>query len=290
MNSTPRAPHADEILPATRWVLWIVVAVLLAAVALLWGFPERTDEFWAWEIQAPMTPMLLGSVYAAGAWFFAVALRGARWVPLGIGTFAAAVFAGLMLLTTLLHWDAFNLGDAPIIAAASVWAWTIVYAVSPFVVVALWLRNRRADPGVRADDVLVAPAARVLAGVASGALGVLSAGLLVRPDAFIGDWPWALTELTARVVGCLAGQLAIGMGMLARDPRWRAWEVLLRTMLVASALLLIGSLRFWDTFADDDLRAAMVLGLTAFGIAIGAFSVVMGRRAARHATVLAASA
>lgn len=280
MNSWSRAPHSDEILPATRWVLWPVVGVLVAAFLILWGFPSRTGELWAWDIQARMTPVFMGSVYGAGAWFFASALRGTRWVPMGAGTLAASLFAGLMLVTTMLHWSAFNHGDAPFIAAASFWAWTIIYAASPFVVFALWVRNRRTDPGVQPADVLVAPAARLLAALAAIGSGGLGVALLMQPSAIIPDWPWPLTELTARVMGCFAVQLGIGMALLARDPRWRAWELLLRTMLVASTLLLIGALRSWNSFSDTGVRTSLIVVLATSVLAIGSFVVSMARRTA----------
>ena len=43
-----------------------------------------------------------------------------------------------MLIATLIHWDRFNHGDAPALAAIAFYGWVIVYIVSPFAVVALW--------------------------------------------------------------------------------------------------------------------------------------------------------
>ena len=42
---------------------------------------------------------------------------------------SVAVFAGLMLIATLIHWDSFNHGHAPFVGAAVFFGWVIVYVV-----------------------------------------------------------------------------------------------------------------------------------------------------------------
>jgi hypothetical protein len=68
-----------------------------------------------------------------------------------------------MLIATVIHWDRFNHGDAPTLAAIAFYAWTVVYVISPFAVFAIWWRNRATDPRVPdADDPRV-PAGALLA-------------------------------------------------------------------------------------------------------------------------------
>jgi len=41
----------DRILPATRWAALVVFLILVPAVVVLWGFPGRTPDLWAWGIE-----------------------------------------------------------------------------------------------------------------------------------------------------------------------------------------------------------------------------------------------
>ncbi len=255
--------RTDSIAPVTRRVLWAVVGVLIAAWVLLWGFPRSTGDLWAWEIAAPMSALFLGSIYGAGAYYFASTLRAGRWSEMAIGTLAASVFAALMMLTTVLHWDVLNHGDAPPVAAASFWAWVIIYALSPIVVFALWVHNRQTDPGVQNDEPVIGSRSRQIAGLVAAAAATAGTILLVHPTALAPHWPWPLTPLTARVVGCCLLQLSVGIALAAMETRIRVWIPLLRTMRLASLLVLIGMLRAWPTLSNHPARDIM------FGALVG---------------------
>jgi peptidoglycan/LPS O-acetylase OafA/YrhL len=129
----------DAILPATRWVSRAVVAVLIPAFVILWWLPTDTADDWAWTIRPRMTPIFMGSGYAAGAFFFARVARGRRWHHVAAGVLSAAIFAVLMLLATLVHWDRFNHGHAPFLGAFIFHGWVIVYVASSALVGLLWL-------------------------------------------------------------------------------------------------------------------------------------------------------
>ncbi len=162
----------------------------------------------------------------------------------------ASIFAGLMLIATVIHWDRFNHGDAPALAAIAFYAWTVVYIVSPFAVFAIWWRNRATDPRTPApDDPCVPPGALLAARTfAAGALAI-GALFFVVPAIAVDIWPWQLTPLTARVIASLTVQVGVGALLLSRDPRWSTWRLIVHTFLVASVLLLIGAIR---AFADFD--------------------------------------
>src|SRR5436190_2353010 len=102
----------DHVLPATRVAALVVVAVLVPALIILWGLPTKTDDLWAWTIAAPLTPIFMGAGYGAGAYFFYRVCRTPRWHEVSVGVLSAAVFALLMLGTTILHFDKFNQGTA----------------------------------------------------------------------------------------------------------------------------------------------------------------------------------
>ncbi len=283
------AVRDDAVLPATRVAAVVVVCVLVPALIILWGLPTKTDELWAWTIAAPLTPIFMGAGYGAGAYFFLRVYRSQRWHEVSVGVLSAAVFALLMLITTLLHYDKFNQGkahdglpDPPVLATAAFWGWTIVYVLSPFVVGWLWWRNQQRDPRVpEAGEPLVPANIRLVARVI--AIGAIAMALvvLVSPSVAVENWGWTLTELTARVIACFTAQVGTGFFLLSLDPRWSSWRVLVQTFLIAVALLLVGAIREFATFGDDDLMTwGYMGGLVAGAIALLALYGRMQRPAA----------
>ncbi|MDX6721100.1 MAG: hypothetical protein QOJ63_3354 [Solirubrobacteraceae bacterium] len=251
----------DSVLPATRAAAVVVVLVLLPALVILWGLPSHTADLWAWTIDADLTPIFMGAGYGAGAYFFVRVYRARRWHEVSVGVLSAAVFALLMLGTTLVHYDKFNHGHAPALAAIAFYGWTSVYVISPFVVGWLWRRNQRLDPGVPDDDdVLVGPTVRLVARcLAIGAL-LVAAVVLVSSSVAIDAWGWELTPLTARVLACFTAQVGTGFLLLSRDARWSSWRVLVETFLIAVVLLLVGAARAWDDFDPHCLLTWGYLG------------------------------
>src|SRR5688500_6655527 len=248
----------DAVLRETRWASLAIVAILLPAVVVLWGLPGDTADLWAWPVKPEMSAIFMGSGYAAGAYFFTRAALGPGWHPASAGVLASAVFAALMLIPTFVHWDRFNHGDAPFLAAVAFYGWVIVYIAAPPLIAWLWLRNRRA--GAETGEPAVAPAVRTVAG-AIGAGALLAAALfLVSPDTAIDVWPWELTPLTARVIACFTAQVGLGALLLSLDARWSSWRLLLETFLVATAFLLVGTARAWSDYDDGKAATWIVLG------------------------------
>ena len=151
LKSAPVARVSDSrdgrILPSTHWASLVVFAILVPALVILWGMPDRTEDAWAWPIKPELTPIFLGAGYGAGAYFFLRTFLAKEFHPSAAGIFCAAFFAALMLIATLVHWDRFNHGDAPLVGAIVFYGWVGVYILSPFVVFGLWWLNRRTDSG-----------------------------------------------------------------------------------------------------------------------------------------------
>jgi hypothetical protein len=284
MQETPE--RDDRVLPAIRVAAVVVVAVLVPALIILWGMPTKTEDLWAWTIPAPLTPIFMGAGYGAGAYFFVRVYRTPRWHEVSVGVLSAAVFALLMLITTILHFDKFNQGkahdalpDPPALATIAYFGWTIVYILSPFIVGWLWWRNQQLDPRTPFDGEPLVPAnIRLVARViAAGAL-VAAAVILVSPSVAVDNWGWGLTDLTARVIACFTAQVGTGFVLLSRDPRWSSWKVLVQTFLIAVALLLVGAIREWDTFLPDrPMKWAYLAGLVAGAAALLALYRAMER-------------
>jgi peptidoglycan/LPS O-acetylase OafA/YrhL len=276
--------HGDDaVLSETRWASWIIVAVLVPAAIVLWVLPHRTAQLWAWTFEPQMTAIFMGSGYGAGAYFFARVARSGRWHPASAGVLSAAIFAALMLAVTVVHYDRFNHGDAPLLAAVAFYGWMVVYIVSPLAVGWLWQRNERLDSRAAAGDgvVVAASVQRVAQLVGVGAL-VAATVCLISPSTAIDVWPWPLTPLTARVIACFTAQVGIGALLLSRDERWSAWRLLLQTFLVATALLLVGAARARGDFDGDRPMTWLFLGgLVGLTLAVAVLYRTMDRRRGR---------
>src|SRR5687768_8921258 len=207
----------DRILPATRWAALAVFCILVPAWVVLFCSPGETPDAWAWTIEPDLTPIFMGAGYGAGAYFFLRTFRGRRWHPSSVGFLSAAVFAVLMLIATLIHFDKFNQGDAPTLAALAFYGWVGVYIASPFAVFALWWLNERTDPREPEAGEPLVPA-RVL-GVARvfGVIAAFAAALFfVSPETAMDVWPWELTPLTARVLVSFTAEVAVAALLLSQ--------------------------------------------------------------------------
>jgi hypothetical protein len=138
-----------------------------------------------------------------------------------------------MLTATLLHWDRFAHGHT------AFEVWVFLYIVSPFLIPALWIYNKRTDPHEpETSDVVVSPTARLVTRIlGTGILIFVTAGFLF-PKIPIAIWPWTLTPLTARVLCGWLSVLSVGAWSLSYDPRWTAWRSLLEGISLAVFLIL----------------------------------------------------
>jgi hypothetical protein len=232
----------DRVLRTTRVVSAVIIPFLVLAFAVLVGWPHDTARLFAWPIKPPLTAMLLGSVYLGGAYFFARAVRAARWHSIKGGFPPVATFATLMGVATILHWEKFTHSHV------AFWLWAGLYFTTPFLIAGVWVVNRRFEDRTADDEVLVPePMARVI-----GAIGVLAAAmsafLFLFPQAAIDLWPWTLTPLTARVMGAI---FALGLAAVGafRERRWSAYRLLVQVEMVMLALILVSGVRGaadWD--------------------------------------------
>src|SRR5262245_41672560 len=162
----PTGARDDRILPETRWLGWIIIPFLAVAFVILYLFPGRTKDLFAWNIQPGMSAMLLGAAYLGGIVFFWQVARGLRWSAVTVGFPAVTTFATLMGIATILHWHRFLPG------ALAFTVWAILYFVTPFLVLLVWVRNRATDPGTQSGDLLLSLTAKRLF-MGSGAVTLL---------------------------------------------------------------------------------------------------------------------
>ena len=98
----------------------------------------------------------------------------------------------------------------------------------------------------------------------------MSVLLFAFPQPAIDVWPWALTPLTARVMGAI---FALGLAAVGAfsERRWSAYRLLVQVEMIMLALLLVGGVRG----AADWARSNVLTWLFAAGfVAVLVASVV----------------
>jgi hypothetical protein len=226
----------DRVLAYTRGLSLFIVPFLLVAFVILYLFPGDTTRLFAWTIHPTMTPMVLASAYLGGAWFFLRVLREPHWNVVKTGFLSVALFAGLLGVATVLHWDKFNHGHVVF------WIWAALYFVAPFLVIGAWLANRRyAAPPTPEERRLGGVSRLVIALVGLGALGQ-GVVMFVSPDTVILHWPWLLTPLTCRVIGAIFCLGSAGLGVWV-DPRWTTVRLMLEVEVVMIVLMIVAAVR-----------------------------------------------
>jgi hypothetical protein len=250
--------HDDHVLRTTRVVSAVIIPFLVLAFGVLYGWPRDTARLFAWPIKPPLTPMLLGSVYLGGAYFFARAVRASRWHTIKAGFPPVAIFATLMGIATILHWEKFTHSHV------AFWLWAGLYFTTPFLIAGVWVVNRRSEDRTTGGEVLVPePMARVI-----GAIGVLAVAMTVFlflfPQRAIEFWPWTLTPLTARVMGAI---FALGLAAIGAftERRWSSYRLMVQVEMIMLVLILVGGVRAVDDWDPSNvltwLFAAGFLGV-----------------------------
>lgn len=223
-------PHRINPDLARRLLAIAVAPVVIAAGVILYGYPTRTAELFAWPISPTMTPLVMGAGYLAAAWFFFRLWLSRDWASVAPVLSGVLAFTSVMLAATLLHWSRFSHDKF------TFWLWLVVYVISPpavALVIALHRGHRDApDTGPR-----VHPALRAAFGWVFAALLLLALAMVFAPASVIDAWPWRLTPLTSRVLGGWVAVLAIGGLQMCRSLAWRGWAVGLETGAIWFALI-----------------------------------------------------
>lgn len=230
-------PGTDRLHPAARWLAVALLPFLAVASALLYLFPTRTDTLFAWTITPPLSAMFLACAYLGGIWFFARVAVETRWHRAQRGFIAVLVFASLLGLATLWHWDRFHHGTF----IFTVWA--TLYFTTPFLTAAVLGLHRGLDDGrpEPRDYLLPRPVRAVLVTVGLAALAA-GVALFLFPVPVGQAWAWELTPLTARVVGAaltLPGMVNVWM---LRDARWSSFRMVFQAQIVSLAFILLALL------------------------------------------------
>lgn len=267
-------PRDDRILPLTRLVGAIIAPVLLGAFIILWGMPDRTTELFAWTIRPDMTPLVMGAGYGTGVYFFYRVVTVGEWHRVAPVFPGIAVFTWFMAAATALHWANFNHDHV------SFWLWAFLYVVSPFLIPALWVLNRRTTPAERSGGKRAVPRPiRRLGGVSGVAIVSLSVVLFLVPEVMIAAWPWNVSPLTTRILLGWFALLGTVNLVAAFEPRWSGWHLPVQTQILGLGLVVLGAVRaFTDFDATSPYTWAVLAGMSAYLLGATGFYVWMERR------------
>src|SRR3954454_22549030 len=247
----------DRVLPGTRALGAVIVPFLLVAFVLLYSSPDDTRHWFAWNVQPTITPLIMGSGYIAGAYFFIRVARATRWHRIQVGFLPVTAFTVFMAAGTFNHLDRFATHHV------AFWIWVGLYVTTPILVPLAWWRNRATDPGAPepGEPPLPRPIRPVLLAV-GGVQTALALVLLLWPSTMIAHWPWLLTPLTAQTLGgwfALPGVTALMMGL---DGRWSAIRITLESQLIGLALILLATVRAWHVIdTSNTLAYVFVAGI-----------------------------
>jgi hypothetical protein len=251
MSTASPAVRDDRILAPTRWTAIAIVPILTAAFVILYLFPGRTRQLWAWEIRPTMNAIFMGGGYMAGAYFFTRAALSKEWHRIGSGFVAITVFASLLMLATVMHWSLFNHDHV------SFWAWLLLYASTPFLLPWLWALNRRTDPrSLPPGDVRVPRGLRVAVGIGGSVQLLLAAAMFLFPSEVAERWPWDMTVLTTRALSAYVAFPAVAWIWFLVDDRWSSHRIVQQMVAVGFVLIGLGSLRVQDQFDNFPLYLA----------------------------------
>ncbi|SDW34459.1 hypothetical protein SAMN05421504_101323 [Amycolatopsis xylanica] len=254
--------RGDRVLPATRVLALVIVPFLLAAFVICYLMPSRTLELFAWGIKPPLTAMLLASVYLGGAFFFVRVAMAKRWSEIALGFPPVALFASLLGVTTVVHWDRFTHGHISFIA------WATLYFTAPvFVVLIATLNSRASRAPASAGEPRLHPVFRIVLGATGATELLVATGLFVLPSQVGGFWPWAVTPLTART---LAAVYALGVAnvLIAVDARASRVRLQLEVQVVMLVLIGIAVLVRRGDFTAGPAAAYGVAALVAAELAV----------------------
>jgi hypothetical protein len=254
-RSTETTARDGRVLPLTRWVARFIIPFLGAAFLVLFGLPDRTTELFAWTIRPAMTPIVMGAGYGAGVYFFYRVSIADRWHTVAPVFLGITAFTWAMAIATVLHWGNFNHGHY------TFWLWVFLYAVTPVLVPAVWVVNRRAGRGDVGGDAPRLPSPVRALGGAFGVVAALGAvALFAVPAPMVEAWPWAVSPLTARVLSGWFALLGVVNAAGVLDSRWSSARILVQSQILGFTLVLIGALRVRDDFDPANVLTWVVVG------------------------------
>jgi len=286
----PASTEVTPLIPPMRWLLYVAAFLVFLAGLVLFVFPLRTDEFFAWTVNPPMTAVFLGAAYWSAAGLEVTGARSSSWDSARLAVWPVFTFTTLTLGVTLLHLDRFHLSsDVAPTAQVAAWAWLAIYAIVPVAMLVIsWMQirsPRSAPTSVTAGRPALPPALRLLMVGIAGVLLVYGVALLAVPAYAATWWPWPLSELTARAIGAWL----VGLGWAAAQGQSSGDLLTVRPVALTSVAFVIlqalALLRYGGALTWPSAPAiGFVTVLIAIGVA-GGWALALSRSAVARAGI-----
>jgi hypothetical protein len=258
------------------------ILVFLAGIQLF-ILTERTDRYFAWTIDIPLTAAALGGAYWASSIMEFSASRQPTWARARIALPAVGLFTTLTFATTVLHLDKFHLGTRFAASTQFVtWVWILVYALVPVlmsIVLVLQLRAAGVDEPRRNPLPLWL---RVVLGLHAVVLLTFGFALFGAPSGTSWLWPWTLTPLTARAIGAWLLSLGLAAIQVNVENDWRRATVATHSYVLLGILEFLALLRYPDSVDWARPAAAMYVLFLASVLLVGIYGLVTTRRIAHR--------
>jgi hypothetical protein len=272
MTDAASTPAVRPVTTTTRAIFLVAAGLAAIAGIQLYILTDFTDHFFAWTIAQPLSAAFLGTGYWTGTVLLVFAAREKDWANIRVALAAVAVFVPLMLLTTLLHLDRFHFNSTDLNAWVAAWAWLIVYAAVPFLIVWAVVSQLRAPGGDPAPGPPMTTGFHWLIAINAVISGVLTVSLFFFPDRMTTIWPWTLTPLTAQAISAgFASVAAASLWFLKENSLDRARGGAVSYLLIGT-LQLLAIARYADTIFWDRPSSWLYLAFMAAIFAGGVYA------------------
>jgi hypothetical protein len=261
-------------------LIGFAVLALIAGVMLFIG-AARTEDYFSWTIEPPLTAATLGAFYWAALVLFAFAAAGRRWPSARVAAYPVAAIAVVLLVVTLVHLDRFDMDSL------FGWFWLIAYCVAPPLLAWAIYEQLRApgQPGGGSAEELaprpLPPALRVALGAEAAVMLVAAAVLLLAPGEAADLWPWALTPLTSRALGAFVLGIALAALVVIRDDDASILGGAAAAYVALGVLQLLAAGLHSEDFGGDDLATAAYLAFLGAVLVTGAYGSIAARASSR---------
>lgn len=260
-------PEARSLDGNVRRFAAVATLLTFAGGMLLYGPSDNTEDWFAWDIEPPLTAGFLGASFLATTLVALSAAIRNTWESIRL---VIPMFGVLLLLTltaTLMHLDRFDFNSF------FGWTWLAAYALLPGFLGPIVAEQRRVHDRTPRRQPFSLPMALALS-ILGTALVAEGVALFVDPAAAGRFWPWPLTPLTARAIA--AWLVAFGVG--AVHASWqRDWSPFLPMAIAFTGfgVLQLLALARWGEVVDwDEVAAWIFLGAVLAILALGVIGLV----------------
>jgi len=253
-----------------RLILYAASFLVLAVGFSLYFLSEKTDIYFSWTINPPLTAVILGSGYLATFVLEFLSAREHIWARARLAVPGVLIFTILTSIVTLIHLDRFHFDSPGWITVAGTWVWLGVYILVPIALGILWVMQMR-QPGMDPSRKNTLPMwMRAILIIQGSILFLLGVAMLLVPDLVIPLWPWQLSALTSRAIGAWSASIGLIALQALLENDWSRMYPSMLTYLILGMFQLIGLLRYQETLVWSEASASIyvvfILGIILTGI------------------------